>query len=434
MDDNGRRGGALASGATRPGGQTTVPEIQPFRGVRYADTGRLSRVLAPPYDVISPAQRDELYARDPHNIVRLVLNRTPGDDGYAEAGRTLQQWMGEGTLRRDEIPSLYLLEQGFEVSGKAHTRLGLLARFRAEDPQRRIILPHEQTRREPREDRFRLLKATRSNFSPILLMYPDPAGRFSRLAADTIQQSPLAQFEDDGGVSHRLWRVDDAGRISEWQGIFAGQKAYIADGHHRHATALRWRDEAGPDGAWTLGYLTPIEAPGLLVLPYHRIVSEGPSLEEAAARLGEHLRLTRVADAPAAADAVAASKARWAFALAEPGRGGLVAESKDTADSLLPKEAPPCLRALDTYFLHHAVLGPLLGVPDSAVSYVHSQSEAEEAVETGACRLAVLMRGMPVQQIVDVSEAGESMPAKSTFFHPKLPSGLVIHSLVGAED
>ncbi|MGD8895810.1 MAG: DUF1015 domain-containing protein [Acidobacteriota bacterium] len=410
-----------------------MPEIQPFRGVRYSDAADLTRVLAPPYDVIPPARRDALYARDPHNIVRVVLNRTPGDAGYAEAGETLKGWIADGTLRREKTPSLYLLEQGFEASGKAHQRVGLLARFRAEDPERRIILPHEQTRKAAKEDRWRVLQTTRANFSPIMLMFPDPGGRFSTLAADTLQQPALVRFDDDDGVGHRLWRIDDPGRIAEWHDLFDGSKAYIADGHHRHATALRWRDETGPEGAWTLGYLTPMEAPGLLVLPYHRILSEGPSLDEAARRLDEHFRLTRVGDASASASAVTESKARWAFALAESGGGGLVAESKDTAESLLPANVPSSLSALDTYFLHHAVLGPLLGVPDAAVSYVHSQSEAEEAVARGRCRLAVFLRGMPVRQIVDVSEAGESMPAKSTFFHPKLPSGLVIHPLVGAE-
>ena len=127
---------------------------------------------------------------------------------------------------------------------------------------------------------------------------------------------------------------------------------------------------------------------------------------------------------------MAASPAPYAFALAEPGKGALVVEADPGSERRLPPEAPACLRALDTYFLHHAVLGPLLGVPDTAVSYVHSQAEAEEALAKGACRLAVLMRATPVRQIVDVAEAGESMPAKSTFFHPKLPSGLVIHPLV----
>ncbi len=411
-----------------------MPEIQPFRGIRYPrDGAELSRVLAPPYDVISPAQRDALYDRDPRNIVRAVLNRTPGDDGYAEAGSTLHGWIEEGALVREARPALYLLEQTFTVEGLALRRVGLLARFRAEDPERRVILPHEHTRKAAKEDRWRLLKTTRVNFSPIFMMFPDPEGRFAALQADTMAEAPIAHFTDDDGIEHRLWRIVEAEAVGGWESFLRPIPAYIADGHHRHATALRWRDEHGPEGAWTLGYLTPIEDPGLLVLPYHRILSEGPSLDEAAPRLATHFEVSRAPDPASAARAVAASSARWAFALAEPGRGALVAEAKPEAESLLPADAPACLRALDPYLLHHGVLGPLLGVPDSAVSYVHSLAEAEEAVATGACRLAALLRGTPVQQIVDVADAGESMPAKSTFFHPKLPSGLVIHPLAGTE-
>jgi len=280
------------------------------------------------------------------------------------------------------------------------------------------------------EDRYRLLRATRANFSPIFLMFPDPRHDFSELFADAISGAPGRRHTDDGGVAHRLWRVDAPEMIAAFQHLLGEAKAYIADGHHRHATALRYRDETGPEGAWTLGYFTPIESPGLVVLPYHRILAEGPGLEEAAGRLRDRFRLTPAESVSTAADAVAASEAPYAFALAEPKRGAVVAEALPGAEALLPGETPPCLRALDTFFLHHAVLGPLLGVRESAVRYVHSQAEAEEAVRSGACRLAVLLRGTPVRQIVDVAEAGESMPAKSTFFHPKLPSGLVIHTLV----
>jgi uncharacterized protein (DUF1015 family) len=362
--------------------------------------------------------------------VRVILNRTPGDAGYAEAGETYRRWLAEGVLEQAAEPALYVLEQTFETGGRSLRRFGLFARFRAEDPERGTILPHEHTRAAAKEDRWRVLQATRANFSPIFLVFPDPSARFSALALETLGHPEVARYTDDGEVVHRLWRVDDAGAIDGFRSLLGGAKAYIADGHHRHATALRYRDARGPDGAWTLGYFTPMGAPGLVVLPYHRILSEGPSLEEAVARLRGHFRLTPFAEAALAVAAVGASRAPWVFALAEPGRGALAAESKPGAESLLPGHAPASLRALDTYFLHHAVLGPLLGVPDAAVSYVHSQAEAEEALARGACRLAVLLRGTPVQQIVDVADARESMPAKSTFFHPKLPSGLVIHPLV----
>lgn len=406
-----------------------MAEIQPFRALRYPSEVDLQRVLAPPYDVIPPAYRDELLARDERNVVRLILNGTTGEAGYAEAGETFERWRKEGVLREDPSPGLYFLEQSFAAAGRTLRRFGLIARFRAEDPERRVILPHEHTRAAPKEDRWRMLLATRANFSPVFLMFPDPAARFTAIVADVIGHPPIAQYTDDGGVAHRLWTTDAADALVRLQEIMAGTSCTIADGHHRHATALRCRDAKGPDGAWTLGYFTPIGAPGLLVLPYHRILSEGPSLEEARSRLAAGFRIAPVADASAAVAAVAASTAPYAFALAEPGRGALVVEAEAGAEALLPAATPPSLRALDTYFLHHAVLGPLLGVPDAAVGYVHSQAEAEQALANGACRLAVLLRATPVEQIVAVAEAGESMPAKSTFFHPKLPSGLVIHPL-----
>jgi uncharacterized protein (DUF1015 family) len=408
-----------------------LPETRPFPGILYrVAPAEVGRVLAPPYDVISPAGQRELEARDPRNIVRVILTRTPGEEGYAEAGATFKRWIDEGVLAADAKPALYVLEQTFEGLGTRRTRYGLVARFRAEDPDKGVILPHEQTRKGPREDRYKLLKATRANFSPIFLMLPDAGGRFAAAVKAAIEAPPILSYTDDGGVGHRLWRVSDAAAVSELQQSLAGSKAYIADGHHRHATALRYRDETGPDGAWTMGYFTPLEGPGLLVLPYHRILREGPSLAEARRALEKHFRLTDAADAGAAARGAARSTARYAFGLAEPGKGALVAESRPEGEALVPADAPPSLRVLDTYFLHRVVLATLLRVPDEAVDYVHSLAEAEEAVQAGACRLAILMRPTPVEQIVAVADAGESMPAKSTYFHPKVPSGLVIHPLV----
>jgi uncharacterized protein (DUF1015 family) len=406
-----------------------LAEIQPFAGVRYRAPD-LSRLLAPPYDVISDAYRAELCARDPHNVVRVILARSPDDAGYDEAGETYRRWLREGVLEADPEPGLYLLEQSFPGGGKALRRFGVLARFRAEDAARRVILPHEHTRAAAREDRWRMLNATRANFSPIFLMFPDPTAGFAALVLDVIGHPPTAQYADDAGVGHRLWRVRDDAVVGRVQRLLGSVPSYIADGHHRHATALRHRDGVGPDGAWTLGYFTPIDAPGLVVLPYHRLLSEGPTLEAAESRLASRFQLAPVPGGADAAAVVAASRAAYAFALAWPGGDALVAEAGPEAESLLSPVAPLCLRVLDAYFLHHAVLGPLLGVPEAAVSYVHSLAEAEEALVAARCRLAVLMRATPVRQIVDVADAGESMPAKSTFFHPKLPSGLVIHPLV----
>jgi uncharacterized protein (DUF1015 family) len=407
-----------------------VPEIQPFPGIFYrVPAAELPRVLAPPYDVIPPAYQAELYARDPRNVVRLVLNRTEGEAGYREAGETFARWQAEGLLAPDEAPALYVLAQDFEAEGTPHRRWGLLARFRAEDPNRGAILPHEHTRPAAKEDRYRVLKATRANFSPIFLMAADREGRLAQRLEASGEKPPDLTYADDGGVQHRLWRVIDPATVGAFQDALAATKAYIADGHHRYATALRYRDETSPDGAWTLGYFTPLESPGLVVLPYHRILSAGPTVEEARTSLQGLFLLNEVAGVAAAASAAAHSTMPYAFALAWPGGRALVAEALPEVEDLLADKTPPSLRALDTYFLHRVVLGRIFGLGDEAVSYVHSLAEAEEAVGEARCRLAVLMRPTPVRQIVDVAEARESMPAKSTFFHPKLPSGLVIHPL-----
>jgi uncharacterized protein (DUF1015 family) len=307
----------------------------------------------------------------------------------------------------------------------------VLARFRTVNPEDRVVLPHEHTRAAAKEDRWKVLNATRANFSPIFLMFPDPERRFTEEMALSMSSPPALHYTDDGHTNHRLWRITAPARIATFTAMLGGVKAYIADGHHRYATALRYRDAHGPNGAWTLGYFTPMESPGLLIQPYHRILSAGPSRASAETALQARFDL-RSADSVGEAAARAARSSRpYAFALAWPDASALVAESKDDARDLLASDTPASLRVLDTYFLHKAVLGPLLGVADDAVSYVHSLAEAESAVQERACALAVLLRGTPARQIVDVAEAGESMPAKSTFFHPKLPSGLVIHPLVG---
>jgi uncharacterized protein (DUF1015 family) len=408
-----------------------LPEIQPFAGIRYrVPDAELPKVLAPPYDVIPPSYQDELYARDPRNIVRVVLNREPGEAAYREAGRSYRSWLDSGTLAADEGPGLYVVEQTFAAEGRTYTRLGLLARFHATDASAGEVLPHEHTRAAAKEDRYKVLRETRANFSPIFLMSQDPDGALAAGLEAARQAAPIATYTDDGSVAHRLWRVTDAAALGAFQRSLARSKSYIADGHHRYATALRYRDAVAAEGAWTFGYFTPLDSPGLLVLPYHRLLGAGPTLGEARKKLGGAFLLNDAPDAATAAREAAQSTMPYAFALAEPGGGALVAEALPEAEDLLPAETPPSLRALDTYFLHQAVLPRLFGLDDSAVRYVHSQAEAEHALAQGLCRLALLLRATPVRQIVAVAEAGESMPAKSTFFHPKLPSGLVIHPLL----
>lgn len=407
-----------------------MAEIRPFRGLRYKlDGEELSLVLAPPYDVISSSYRDALYARDPRNVIRMVLNRTLGDAGYQEAGEALARFRDSGVIVNEERPALYVLEQHFSIEGKIHTRRGIIARCRAESLETGKILPHEHTRAAAREDRWKMLLATRANFSPIFLMHDDRRGDLAAALAESVGASdPVASFTDDTSVSHRLFAVAD-GAVTPYAALLGAGLSYVADGHHRYATALRYRDMVGPEGGWTMAYFTPLQGEGLLVQPYHRVLATGPSLEQARDALSTSFRIHDV-DSPAeGAHAAGASTFPYAFAFAEPGRGVFVAESLPEAQALLPPGTPAPLAALDTYFLHHAVLPALLHVPEESVHFVHSLTEAEETLEEDRCRLAVLLRGTPVSQIQAVADARLSMPPKSTYFHPKLPSGLVIHEV-----
>jgi uncharacterized protein (DUF1015 family) len=405
-----------------------VAQIQPFRGIRFSlPDSDLPKFLAPPYDVISKEMQGELLARDPRNIVRVVLNPAQGEGAYTEAAAHYAALKESGTLREDPEPVHYLLEQAFAGPRGTLTRFGLMTRFRAENPETGVVLPHEKTRKGPREDRYRVLEATRANFSPIFLMFED-GGAFLPLARTIASRAPLATYQDDDGVAHRLFAVSDREEKAAFEAMIGRGKAYIADGHHRYATALRYRDAHGPAGAWTFGYFTPLAGDGLVVLPYHRLLG-GATLAALRPRLGGAFVLSEEASRAALERRLAASTATHAFAFFDR-QGGILAESTPALLDLLPADAAPSLRVLDTYVFHQAVLGRLLSHDEGAVEYFHSEPEIDVALgATGG--VGVLLRATTVGQIVAVSEARESMPPKSSFFAPKLPSALVVHPLAG---
>jgi uncharacterized protein (DUF1015 family) len=400
-----------------------LAEVRPFRGLRYAlPDEELGRCLAPPYDVISPGMQRELTLRHPHNIVRCVLSATPGEGAYPAAREELERLRREGALREEEAPCHYLLEQVFPEGGSRLTRWGLLTRFRPEDPRGGRILPHEKTRSAPKEDRYKLLLATRANFSPIFLMFED-RGAFQGL----VEGSPkdlLSTTTDDEGVLHRLYRVADRQAQVRFEELLAEGRSYIADGHHRYATALRYRDSRGGDQ--TFGYFTPLGGEGLLVRPYHRLLG-GLTLAEVREALDPHFEWREVPSPRDLLAAVAGSRATYAFGLCDRESGAL-ALSRSSFGALLPADQPDCLRALDTFALHRGVLAGLLGRGEEGVRYCHTLGEVLSGLREGS-GVGVLMRPTTVRQIVDVADAGESMPPKSTFFFPKIPSGLVIHPL-----
>ena len=353
--------------------------VKPFRALRYARP--TPAVVAPPYDVISPEQREEYLARDPHNVVHLTL-----PDSGEEAARALADWRRNGVLVEDDEPAMWALEQEFTgPDGVRRTRTGVVASLQVEPYETKVVLPHERTHAGPKEDRLRLLRATRTQLEPIFLLHEGP----TLLRGE----GPPTLEAEDGGVVTRLWRVTDTAAVED---ALRDTQLLIADGHHRYETAVAFREEDGADSL--LVVLVGQDQDGLVIFPTHRVFAHAPeqpvhayeeevgSVEEALERLAELSR-----DHPAA----------------------VVYDGKPY---LVQRREPGVLDAQFVDRLGH-----------EGISYTPSADEAVARVDSRQAELAVLMRPPLIEEVRAVAERGEVMPQKSTYFYPKLLSGLLFH-------
>jgi uncharacterized protein (DUF1015 family) len=423
-----------------------MAEIAPFSGLRYAleRVGDAARVLAPPYDVIGEGERLDLEARHPQNVVRVELPRGEGDARYDEAARLLAAWTQEGILRRDQAPLLYGYQQDFSFAGRAYARRGFFAAVRLEPFDRRVVLPHERTLSGPKEDRRRLMRATRVQTSPVFGLYRDPGGAAEQVLAAVTERAPELDATTPDGVRHRLWTIPSSGEIGRLIQLLEDKQILIADGHHRYETLLGLQNELQREGLAPTGrglmFLARAEDPGLLVLPTHRLVKDLPSFDPASLRAAAApaFEVARGDEAtPAAIEARLGREAeggRVAFALRVPGEAETTwLTLKPIAD--LSALGPPALRGLDVTVLHGVLLGPLLGIDASALerqaflSYTHDMAEALARVAAGEAQAAFLMNATRVEQVLAACEAGFVLPQKSTYFQPKLATGLIMYPL-----
>jgi uncharacterized protein (DUF1015 family) len=437
-----------------------MADVRPVPGIRYAATEDLAALVTPPYDVISPEAQERYYARDPHNIIRLELGRDePGDDSlnnkYTRAATLFAEWRLEGVMRQD-TPSLYAYEQTFSVADAERRRMGLLARVRLEPWVARVILPHERTMSKPKDDRLKLMHACAANLSPLMSLYDDPDQELSAILNEATTGAPTSDFADDAGERHRLWRLDDPALAQTVAAFFAPRQLYIADGHHRYETSLTYRDEVRAERKETfaddatdfvLMSLTAIEDAGLVVLPTHRIL-RSVSADDLLAlpdRLERHFTVTPLegdsteawrgalveAEANAPSIALVTRDGAWLATLNDAGRAAM---ANVTVEGQTPGAA---WRALDVAVLQALVFGEALGVtPDEIragdrVTYTRDAEAAVNAVRTGTdgASLAALLNPTPPEAMRDVAQAGDRMPQKSTYFYPKLITGLVINPL-----
>ena len=424
-----------------------MADVRPFRALRYDRALDLAAVVCPPFDTISPQLQRELYGRSPLNAVRIELAVDAPSGRYENAARTLAEWTADGTLRRDSLPAFYLLRQTFAYGSRSYTRTLLFARLRAVPWTEGSVLPHEQTFPKHKVDRLQLMKAAKINASPVFLFYRDNAHCIRDLVARAEQkQAPLADFDAADGQHHALIRIDDPAMVEELHRAFVSEVLYIADGHHRYETANLYRDEvkAGrsewtgeePENFAMVG-LVAADDPGLLVLPTHRVTAAKTPRPDVQARLDPLFNLMPFSgDADALATALAATQGpAWGLATGDTGTFVVTPKDEEAIDALLPQDRSPAWRALEYAIGDYAIMRHAVGLSEdemkdgSLVWFTEDAARALADVREGRARYSVVLNSVPVERVLELADAGERMPQKSTFFYPKAPTGLVFNPL-----
>ena len=423
-----------------------MADVQPLRALHYdpAVAGPLQDVVAPPYDVIDATQRAALIERSPNNVVAVDLPQGE-PDRYAAAREQFERWQADGVLVRDEQPALWAHTQDYTgPDGQRRTRRGFFCRVRIDGYGPGRVRPHERTHPGPKEDRLRLTRATRANISPIFSLFSDPTNAtWSALEPTTSEQPPSGEVSDADGTVHRLWRIADADAIAAVQAATADTELLIADGHHRYETMQAYAEEVEADGTppndehrYILMCLVALEDPGLTVFPTHRLVNklDAPRREALAEALARDFQMREVS-----LDDVAPTPGRGPLELGyvnshDERAYRLTLKDQAIADAALSGHSA-AYRQLDTGVLETLLLKGALGLSDDDIShfnglfYARDTAEALRVVHSGEYEAAFLMRPTPVEQVREVAADGENMPPKSTYFFPKLLTGLLFNPL-----
>jgi uncharacterized protein (DUF1015 family) len=417
-----------------------MADVQPLRALHYdqAVAGPLQNLVAPPYDVIDPQQREELAGRSPHNAVRIDL--PDGDDPYANAAELLDEWQADGAVVRDDTPAIWALTQDYTgPDGKAKTRRGFFARVRVEDYGPGRIRPHERTHPGPKEDRLNLTRATKANLSPIFSLYSDPEAKAWAALEPFTRAEPYGEATDEDGTHNRLWRIDDPDAIAAVQDATRDAELLIADGHHRYETARVYADEIGGEGEhrYALMNLVAMQDEGLTVFPTHRLVKDTSSetQEALADALRENFDVAPLDSTHELPPPLGDGPLELGYIdshFQQPFR--LRLKDQAIADEVL-SDFPEPYRRLDTAVLESLLLKGPLGLTDDDIDHQHgltysrTDDEAVRLVADKEVDLAFFLRPNPVSQVQEIAATGVNMPPKSTYFFPKVPTGLLFNPL-----
>jgi uncharacterized protein (DUF1015 family) len=422
-----------------------MADIRPFRGIRYnASQVELHRVVAPPYDVISPSLQEELYHQSPYNIVRLILGKE--EDRYTSAANHFDAWQREAVLMRDPDPSVYILSQSFkDQRGRMVQRVGFIAALRLEEFSKGIVLPHEKTLSKPKEDRFKLMQATNANFSQIFGLFSDPEGTIDAVLKTAMVVEPVLEVTFEK-VINRLWRIGDANVIADLKSRMKSRTVLIADGHHRYETALAYRDlqrlkNPGSTGEepfnFVMMFLTNMDADGLVLYPTHRLVYGLPGFDPDGffVELAKHFDIEPVNGHEQLVSTLHLKRQHAFGVVWKDGIGVVHLKAKAVLTDLLGDSMPAEVRELDVTLLHSYIIARLLRITPEAqmaktnLEYVKEPAAVMQAVETDRAQMGFILNPTPIEQVRAVARTGNTMPQKSTYFYPKLLSGLVMNKL-----
>ena len=422
--------------------------VKGFKGLRFntEKSGDISTVVCPPYDIISEEQRLEYIKENEYNIIRLELPK--GDNPYNNAKTILDEWLENGILTREESNAVYIYEEEFTAYGKQYKVKGCIVRVKIEEFEKGVILPHEFTLSKAKEDRFNLMKATNCNFSQIYALYSDEENKTISKLDKLSSGTPDIELTDSDGVIHRMWIVTNEEDVNAICGDFTDRKLFIADGHHRYETALNYRNYCRENGLakegeavdYQMMMLVNMEHPGLVVFPTHRIVRDLASFDkqEVLSACEEYFDiteydsinniesvLTELYNNNEKAFGMYCGEGKWTL---------LVLKTLDTMAVLLPNVSKAS-QGLDVSVLHTLILEKLMGIDAENMAkqinltYVKQIDNAVKSVDNGTADCAFILNPTKISEICDVSSAGEKMPQKSTYFYPKLITGLVINKL-----
>ena len=425
--------------------------FRPFRGCRFNPqvVGDLASVLCPPYDMIGPNLQQSLKRLSPYNAVHLEGGEQPDqvdpEASYRQAASLFQQWLAQGVMLRDPQPCFYLMQHGYRFQGQARTQLGLFGGVKVEEYSTCVVLPHEYTREPAVRDRVLLLEACKAQFSPIMTLYRDAAGACRQLLEQVRTDQPVLEVQQRAESDVTLWQIADPGLQEEISRLFAGKVVFLADGHHRYEAALRHRSmqadqrptSAGAANNFAMMTLVEFDDPGLLLLPYHRVIG-GLDQNGLTQVWGELEKLFDVQPFDLASQGGAPGLLERVATLGrERHTLGLVGPQMEDAWLLTLREEVDWpgwgpMAVSEAWILEEKVFKPLLGdAANQHVEYGHDPDQLVQEVRSGAKQLAFLLKPFPMDSFEEIVGGGQRLPSKSTFFYPKLPTGLVIHQLEG---